>query len=95
MTTSTAFVTSSVTGLGCSPVISMPSSASESTDWGFSDVPGLVPAECTVTVPLASWFMSPAASWDFPPFLLQTNKTLGFFVVWVMLWILPCLPRCR
>ena len=84
-------VTSSVTGLGCSPVMSMPSSARDSTDWGFSDVPGLVPAECTATVPFASWFISPAASWDFPPFLLQTNRTLGFFVVSVMRSILPCL----
>ena len=89
MTTSTASRTSSVMGLGCSPVMSMPSSARESTDWGFSDLPGLVPPECTVTAPLASWFISPAASWDFPPFLLQTNRTLGVFVVSVMRLILP------
>ena len=45
ITTSTASSTSSVTGLGCSPVMSMPSSARDSTAWGFSDFPGLVPAE--------------------------------------------------
>lgn len=50
-------------GLVCSPLISLTSSAKDSTDCAFGEASGLVSA-----VSLARWRMSPPASWDFPPF---------------------------
>lgn len=43
--------------------------------------PGLVPADVTEILGPASSRMSPAAIWDLPPFLTQTNSTAGFFAV--------------
>ena len=40
-------------------------------------VPGFVPAEYTCTVSPAILLISPAAIWDLPPFLTQTNSTDG------------------
>ena len=57
------------------------------SDWADSElmaVPGLVPAEYTRTVSPAIWRISPAAIWDLPPFLTQTNSTdgvVGWFTI--------------
>ena len=63
--------------MGVSPVMSTPTSASDSADRSLIAVPGFVPAECTSTVSPAILRISPAAIWDLPPFLTQTNSTDG------------------
>ncbi len=75
---------SGVRALGVSWVMSSPTSCRDSADRALTAVPGLVPAEVTVTVSPAAFFVRPAAMGDFPPFFTQTNSTVGRWVIGVL-----------
>ena len=80
MIRSTEAMRSSVSCFGVWSVMSTPTSRSVSADSSLIADPGLVPAESTVTVSPAILRMRPAAIWDLPPFLTQTNSTEGLAV---------------
>src|SRR5215203_2291476 len=77
MTTSEAMTASSVSFLGCSPAMSMPTSAMASTATGLIAFPGIEPAERTSIRPSPSDCRKPAAIWERPALWTQTNSTLG------------------
>src|SRR5674476_151819 len=77
MTTSDSFTASSVRIFGCSPAMSMPTSAMASTATGLIRSAGMEPAERTSTTPLESAVRNPAAICERPALCTQTNRTLG------------------
>src|ERR1035438_1505194 len=77
ITTSTAFTTSSVQGLGNSCPMSMPTSAIASTTTGLSCSPGSEPPVKTSTLSPARLRSQPAAIWDRPALCTQRKSTPG------------------
>src|SRR5437763_1396221 len=77
MTTSDSCTASTVRILGCSAVMSMPTSAIASTATGLMRSPGAEPAERTSTLSPARWRSQPWAIWERPALWTQTNRTLG------------------
>src|ERR1700683_5279878 len=77
ITMSAARTFPSVSGLGNSAEMSMPTSAMAWTTAGFSSLAGWEPAEVTRTRPAASRFSSAAAIWDRPALWVHTNSTSG------------------
>ncbi len=74
---------SSVRALSLSPLMSAPTSASDSADSRLIQVPGLVPAEWTSMASPARLVIGPAAIYDLPPFFTQMGlvKFVGPIVV--------------
>jgi hypothetical protein len=67
-------------GLVVWSLMSTPTSARDSAESRLIEIPGWVPAEYTCTESPAMVRISPAAIWDLPLFLTQTNSTDGVAV---------------
>src|SRR5829696_3383493 len=80
-TTSAASTALSLKSFGCSPAMSMPTSAMASTATGLIDPAGADPADSTSTRSPARWRSQPAAIWERPALCTQTNRTVALSVI--------------